>query len=88
MHAMAKKLDENCPLWAPREPSATEKEQLNKVRAMQELIRRHMGSRSMSNINTNDMREILVKNFGVKWDEALPIYMDAINAMDQGVPAP
>ena len=90
MYAMARKLklDENCPPWTPREPSATEKEQLSKVRAMQELIRRHMGSRSMSTINTNDMKEILEKKSSIGVVEALPIYLDAINAMDQGVPAP
>lgn len=89
-YAMARqlKLDENCPPWTPREASATEKERLNKVRAMQELIRRHMGTRSVSTINTNDMRDILVKNFGAGWTEALSVYQNAINAMDQGVPAP
>jgi hypothetical protein len=41
----------------------------------------------MRSINNNDMREILVQSFGAGWAQALPYYQDAINAMDQGVPA-
>ena len=80
------KLDRNWPVWAPRKPSAAEEEHLRKVRGMQEHIRRHMGSRSMRSFHENDIREILV-NFGDGWAEALPYYQDAINPMDQGVPA-
>ena len=53
---------------------------------MQDHIWRHMGSRNLSSIN-NDMTKILVENFGTGWGEALPYYMDAVNWMDQGVPA-
>lgn len=88
MYASAKlyKLDENCPAWSPREPSAAEEEQVRKIRDMQGRIRQYMGSRSMSSINSNDMREILVQNFGAGWSEALPYYQHAVNAMDQEVP--
>ena len=87
MYAMAAhgKLDENCPFWAPREPSAVEEEHLKKVRDMQDRIRRYMGSRNMSTINNKDMTKILVENFGADWAEALRYYQDAINSMDQGV---
>jgi hypothetical protein len=89
MYAVAAfgKLDENCPPWTPRGASAAEDEEVTKIKDMQELIRRHMGSRSMSSINSRDMRDILVNNFGGGWSDALPRYQHAVNAMDQGVPA-
>tara|TARA_R110002060_G_C2122201_1_gene98767 strand:+ start:574 stop:870 length:297 start_codon:yes stop_codon:yes gene_type:complete len=59
--------------------------QLKKIRDMQEVIRRHMGSRSMSSITSKDMQDVLTQNFGSGWVDALATYQSAINAMDQGV---
>jgi hypothetical protein len=81
------KLDENCPAWSPRQASATEEEDVRKIKDMQERILRYMGSRSMDSITSQDMSKILVQSFGRGWDDALPIYQNAINAMDQGVRA-
>ncbi|RYP70732.1 hypothetical protein DL771_005227 [Monosporascus sp. 5C6A] len=87
MYVMAKSMgyDENCPPWTPREPSATEAQKIKEIRDMQETIRRHMGSRGVSNITSGDMREILVSNFGNRWSQVMKVYQDAVNAMDQGV---
>lgn len=56
---------------------------------MQALIRRHMGSRSMSSIGSGDMQAVLSNNFkGVSSEmlsEMLSCYTLALNAMDQGV---
>lgn len=75
----------NCPPWTPREASVEEQQELKKTRDMQDLIRRHMGSRSMRSVNSDDMQAILVDNFGARWSEELQYYQDAINSMDQGV---
>jgi hypothetical protein len=83
--AKSMELDENCPPWTPREASAVEEAEIKRIRDMQGLIRRHMGSRSMSSINARDMQAILTKNLGSSWVEAVPYYQNAVNAMDQGV---
>lgn len=85
--AMAKnlKLDENCPAWTPRPASTEEEAELKKIRDMQEVIRRHMSSRSMSSITSKDMQDVLTQNFGSGWVDALATYQSAINAMDQGI---
>ncbi|KAI6082766.1 hypothetical protein F4821DRAFT_206245 [Hypoxylon rubiginosum] len=77
--------DENCPSWTPREPSAAESVEIEEIRAMQEVIRSHMGARGVENISTNDMRDILVENFGNQWSAKLQTYQNAVNSMDQGV---
>ncbi len=83
------KHDRGCPTpWTPREPSAAEARHIQEVRDMQETIRRHKGvapGGRVENITNNDMRDILVQNFGNRWSEGIKVYMDAINAMDQGV---
>jgi hypothetical protein len=81
------KLDENCPLWTPREASAGEEAELRNIRDMQGHIRRHMGSRSMSSITTQDMQTVLTANFAATWSQELPYYQYAVNSMDQGVRA-
>lgn len=74
--------------WTPREASAEEMAVLKEIRDMQDVIRGHMGSRSLRTISTKDMQEILVNNFGANWSVALATYQTAINAMDQGVSHP
>ena len=85
--AMAKnlKVDENRPAWTPRPASTEEEAELKKIRDMQEVIRCHMGSRSMNSITSKDMQDVLTQNFGNSWVDALATYQSAINAMDQGV---
>ncbi len=78
--------DLDCPAWTPREPSQLEQRRLSGVRDMQQRILRHMGSRSMRTISTKDMQAILVSNFGNEWAVAMPLYQEALNYMDQGVP--
>ncbi|KAI0179564.1 hypothetical protein GGR52DRAFT_536660 [Hypoxylon sp. FL1284] len=58
------KADENCPSWTPRGPSAVETKRIEEIRVMQDVIRSHMGAKGVENITTNDMRDILVTNFG------------------------
>ncbi len=82
---VSQRLDEGCPYRAPRPPTADEEAGLKGIRAMQELVKNHMGSRCMSSIKSSDMAEVLSKNFNSSWVEALPLYQSAINAMDQGV---
>lgn len=81
-------LDADCPAWMPREASAEEASEINEIKRMQDIIRDHMTSqgRGMNNISTKDMQEILTKNFGNRWFEALGNYQQALNSMDQGVP--
>ena len=71
--------------WTPRKPSNAEVDHMDKVRAMQKAIKRHMGERYMSTHNKNDMVPVLLQHYGSSWGEGLPYYQDAINAMDQGV---
>jgi hypothetical protein len=87
MYAMAamNKLDNNCPPWTPRPASAKEKQAIAKIQDMQGIITRHMGTRGVANISTRDMTEILIKNFGAGWSGAMPIYQNALNAMNQNV---
>ncbi|KAI1138887.1 hypothetical protein F5Y05DRAFT_354277 [Hypoxylon sp. FL0543] len=80
------KLDENCPPWTPREPSAAEVKELEEIRAMQDVIRSHMGARGVEDVSMDDMRDILVENFGNQWSAKLQTYQDALNSMDRGVP--
>lgn len=82
------KLEDNCPssTWTPREASAEEEKQVAEVRDMQEKIRQHMGSRGMDNtVTRKDMADILVANFGSRWEEMIGVCKDALGAMDQGV---
>ncbi|TAQ86742.1 hypothetical protein B7494_g4946 [Chlorociboria aeruginascens] len=88
MYAMSKscQLDQNFPpsQWTPREASPEEEKELKKIREMQETIRRHMGSRGVKDITSQDMTDILGKNSGANLDEALQRYMNAVNTMDRG----
>ncbi|KAL2071196.1 hypothetical protein VTL71DRAFT_12431 [Oculimacula yallundae] len=83
--AKSRKLDENCPSWTPRPASAEEEKEIKNIRDMQELIKRHMGPRSMGTITSMDMKEVLEKNFVGECIDKLQTYYDALNAMDQGV---
>lgn len=87
MHVLSTsmKVDENCPPWTPREPSAVEANELEEIRTMQDVIRSHMGARGVNDISTNDMREILVENFGNQWSAKLQTYQHALNSMDRGI---
>jgi hypothetical protein len=49
---------------------------------MQRQIRRHLGNRT--ELGTNDVQAVL-RTFGNRWVEMLPIYQLASNSMDQGV---
>ncbi|KAI2619645.1 hypothetical protein GGR54DRAFT_639968 [Hypoxylon sp. NC1633] len=82
------KADENCPSWTPREPSATETKDLEKIRVMQNLIRSHMGARGVEDVSSADMSDILVKNFGDEWSAYIQTYTNALNTMDRGVRDP
>ncbi|KAI0836738.1 hypothetical protein F5Y06DRAFT_273248 [Hypoxylon sp. FL0890] len=88
VRARMMKLDQNCPPWTPREASEAEAKEVEKVIAMQETIRRHMGSRGVREVTSNDMRDILVNNFGNQWSEMLHTYQTAVNSMDRGVRPP
>lgn len=82
--AQGLQLDENCPEWTPRPASAAEEKEIQEIRDMQELIKRHMGSRSISTIDVKDMQEVLVKNFASELSVKMQTYHEAVNAMDQG----
>ncbi|OTA69988.1 hypothetical protein K449DRAFT_437 [Hypoxylon sp. EC38] len=86
--ARSMKFDQNCPPWTPREASEEEVKEIESIRAMQETIRRHMGSRGVEDVTSNDMRAILVNNFGNRWAEMLQTYTTALNSMDRGVRPP
>ncbi|KAI1456208.1 hypothetical protein F4805DRAFT_433530 [Annulohypoxylon moriforme] len=88
MDVMARDFDENCPPRNVRPPSHAEAGEVKKIRGMQEIIRQHMGSRGVEDVSTNDMRDILVKNFGNRWSEALETYNHALNSMDRNVRPP
>lgn len=88
MYTMSAMLNSKEPPLAstPRAASPEELAELQQIRDMQDLIRRHMGSRDMSTISSQDMGDILTENFAADWSEKLLIYQIAANAMDQGVP--
>ena len=80
---MNKALDEGAPAeWTPRPADEKEEAEVQEIREMQELVRRHLGERK--EININDMSAIL-GGFGNRWADKLQVYQDAINTMDQGV---
>ncbi|KAK6065110.1 hypothetical protein SCUP515_11417 [Seiridium cupressi] len=87
MYAMTTslKLDENCPSWTPRPASPEEAKEVEEIRSMQDIIRKHMGPRGLKNIGTGDMQQILVKNFSDRWSEVIGVYQNAVNSLDQGV---
>ncbi|KAI1211881.1 uncharacterized protein F4807DRAFT_416713 [Annulohypoxylon truncatum] len=86
--ARARKFDENCPPRNVRRPSHAEAGEIKKIRDMQETIRQHMGSRGVEDVSSNDMRDILINNFGNRWVEGLEIYNHALNSMDRNVRPP
>ncbi|EKD20833.1 uncharacterized protein L3040_000938 [Drepanopeziza brunnea f. sp. 'multigermtubi'] len=79
------KLDENCPPWTPRPASVKEEQEVREIKEMQELIKRHMGSRSMSTIGTKDMTDFLAKYFPRDFSAKMQTFTAATNAMDQDV---
>jgi hypothetical protein len=81
-YAMSSKLDDSSLPWSPRPASETEKQTLQEVQDMQELIRKHLGSQKEP--TSRDMQAILT-TFGPNWVDKLKVYQTAINAMDQGV---
>ncbi|KAI0885385.1 uncharacterized protein GGS22DRAFT_143058 [Annulohypoxylon maeteangense] len=86
--ARSRKFDENCPPRNVRPPSQAEAGEIKKIRDMQETIRRHMGARGVEDVTSSDMRDILVKNFGNRWSEALQVYNHALNSMDRNIRPP
>ncbi|KAI0137797.1 hypothetical protein F4776DRAFT_621189 [Hypoxylon sp. NC0597] len=84
----SRKFDENCPPWTPRAASEEELKEIKSIKAMQETIRRHIGPRRVKDVTGNDMRDILVNNFGNVSSEMLQTYTTALNSMDRGVRPP
>ncbi|KAI1776242.1 hypothetical protein F4818DRAFT_457687 [Hypoxylon cercidicola] len=76
--------DENCPPWTPRETSAAEAKEIEEIGTMQGVLRSHMGARGVGNISTEEMLDILAKNFGNPSMARLQTYATAINSMDRG----
>ncbi|KAI4867425.1 hypothetical protein F4820DRAFT_446055 [Hypoxylon rubiginosum] len=76
------KADKNFP---PLEPSAAEVKEIEEIRALQVVIRSHVGARRLEDITTDDMCDILVKHFGDEWDDKLKIYQVALHSMDYGI---
>lgn len=81
-YAMSSLLDDSSLPWSPRPANETEREKLEEVRDMQDLIRRHLGGRREP--TSKDMQAIL-QSYGAQWSEKLAVYQTAVNAMDQGV---
>jgi hypothetical protein len=62
-----------------RDPSATEREYVRRIRDMQNRITKYMGSRPMSDWKAEDMEKCLQANFGNNWLGQRMLCYDAVD---------
>ncbi|KAL8656038.1 MAG: hypothetical protein Q9210_000526 [Variospora velana] len=76
-------MDAGAPRYAPRGPSTEEEAELNEVRNMQQRLSEQMGGRSGSDVESSDIKEIIM-GMGGDWDQNLGALEVAVNNTVQG----